>query len=360
MRFLRCTSTAAIFAALLACATAAAAQNNICVDLEARLVALDRGGQNNRNDGRQYDVPIAQQKNEIDRATAEARRAGCMGGFLIFQPRPEAKCGKLMATINKMQGNLQRLMSQRSQFDNDPYNIARQRSAVLQSLAENRCGPSYASNDGGFDPPRGGLFASLFGPRIRTFDEDEAPYPQGNSGFGTYRTLCVRTCDGFYFPISFSTVPGQFQADAATCQAMCPGTETVLYTHRNPGEDTDQMVSLAGEPYTSLPNAYKFRTSYDKACTCGAVAAAGTENFSDFSATGTLTPLAGATPQTASVPLPTLRPAAGEDPETIANRAGGFTPRPVTPSDGGADQSVLSADGSKKIRVVGPAYYYGQ
>lgn len=356
MEFLRFRSAVAAVVILAAGATVAEAQSNVCVDLEARLIQLDRGTQGSAANPRQYDVPIAQQKNEIDRATAEARRAGCMGGFLIFQPTPEAKCGKLMATISKMQGNLRRLMSERSQFDNDPYTAARERSAVLQALAQNRCGPSYASNDNGFQAPSGGLFASLFGPRIRTYDD--APFSQG-SGLGTYRTLCVRTCDGFYFPISFSTVPGQFQADAATCQAMCPSAETVLYTHRNPGEDTDQMVSLSGQPYTSLPTAYKFRTSYDKACTCGSIAAVPRGGFTEFTSTGTLQPMTTA-PQVASAPLPNLRPALGEDPETIANRAGGFVPGPIAPSDGTDGQATVSADGSKKIRVVGPTYYYGQ
>ncbi len=358
MGLLRFRATVAAFALLAAGATVAEAQSNVCVDLEARLIQLDRGAQGDGGNARQYDVPIAQQKSEIDRATAEARRAGCMGGFLIFQPTPEAKCGKLMATLNKMQANLQRLTSERGQFDNDPYNIARERSAVLQGLAQNRCGPSYASNDdNSFQAPTGGLFASLFGPRVRTFD-DNAPFSQG-TGLGTYRTLCVRTCDGFYFPISFSTVPGQFQADASTCQAMCPGTETVLYTHRNPGEDTDQMVSLSGEPYTSLPNAYKFRTSYDKACTCGSVASISSEGFSEFPSNGTLDPMATA-PAAASAPLPNLKPALGEDPETIANRAGGFVPKPIVPSDATDSQTTVSADGSKKIRIVGPSYYYGQ
>ena len=36
---------------------------------------------------------------------------------------------------------------------------------------------------------------------------------------GTYRTVCVRTCDGFYFPISFATVPARFPDDEKTCKA---------------------------------------------------------------------------------------------------------------------------------------------
>src|SRR4051812_32082886 len=76
----------------------AEAQGNICVDLEARLIQLDRGvAGGTGGDPRQLDVPIAQQRSEIDRAMAEARRSGCVGGFFIFQKTPAAKCGKLMA-----------------------------------------------------------------------------------------------------------------------------------------------------------------------------------------------------------------------------------------------------------------------
>ena len=56
-------------------------------------------------------------------------------------------------------------------------------------------------------------------------------YPQiGGSG---YRTLCVRTCDGYYFPISYSTNASHFADDEATCQKQCPATEAILFSHRN-------------------------------------------------------------------------------------------------------------------------------
>ena len=44
---------------------------------------------------------------------------------------------------------------------------------------------------------------------------------------GTFRTLCVRTCDGFYFPISYATTPARFAEDERTCQRLCPAA-TVL------------------------------------------------------------------------------------------------------------------------------------
>ena len=79
---------------------------------------------------------------------------------------------------------------------------------------------------------------------------------------GTYRTVCVRTCDGYYFPISYSTVPNRFADDQRACQRQCPAAEAVLYSYRNPGEDINQAVSLNGQPYTELPNAFRYRKEF--------------------------------------------------------------------------------------------------
>ena len=87
---------------------------------------------------------------------------------------------------------------------------------------------------------------------------------------GTYRTVCVRTCDGGYFPISFATVPARFPDDEKTCKALCPATEANLYAYRNPGEDINQAVSINGAPYTALPNAFHFRTEFNPSCACKA------------------------------------------------------------------------------------------
>ena len=85
---------------------------------------------------------------------------------------------------------------------------------------------------------------------------------------GTYKTLCVRLCDGFYFPISYSTRRERFAGDAKQCEQRCPGRSR-LFVHRNPGEDVDKMVALDGRPYSSLPTAFLHRTQYVKDCTCG-------------------------------------------------------------------------------------------
>jgi hypothetical protein len=78
----------------------------------------------------------------------------------------------------------------------------------------------------------------------------------------------VRTCDGYYFPISFSTSPTRFPEDEQTCQKLCPATEAVLYTHRNPGEDVAQAVSSSGRIYRDLPNAFRYRREFIASCSC--------------------------------------------------------------------------------------------
>lgn len=84
---------------------------------------------------------------------------------------------------------------------------------------------------------------------------------------GTYRTVCVRLCDGFFFPISFATTPDRFAADEAACNARC-SSGARLFVYANPGGEPEDMRDVRGQPYTALKNAFLFRTTYNEACTC--------------------------------------------------------------------------------------------
>jgi hypothetical protein len=83
----------------------------------------------------------------------------------------------------------------------------------------------------------------------------------------TYRTICVRLCDGGYFPISLATTRARFAHDEAMCRSRC-GTPARLYVYRNPGGVPDYMHDLDGNAYSELAAAFLFRTAYDPACTC--------------------------------------------------------------------------------------------
>ena len=84
---------------------------------------------------------------------------------------------------------------------------------------------------------------------------------------GTYRTVCVRLCDGFFFPISFATTPDRFAADEAACRSRCSSSAR-LYVYPNPGGEPEQMTDVRGQPYAALKTAFLFRTNYDAGCTC--------------------------------------------------------------------------------------------
>jgi hypothetical protein len=84
---------------------------------------------------------------------------------------------------------------------------------------------------------------------------------------GIYRTMCVRLCDGFYFPISSATTGSGLARDADACNASC-GTEARLFYHPNVGGDVDSMTDLTGMAYSALPNAFRYRKALVADCRC--------------------------------------------------------------------------------------------
>ena len=107
-------------------------------------------------------------------------------------------------------------------------------------------------------------------PRARTPEGGERkPDDMGSSAgpSGTYRTLCVRLCDGFYWPLSHSTTRARFSKDAKQCEASCPG-RSQLFVQRSGSEGAESIVDLKGAPYTQLKNALRYRTEYVQDCTC--------------------------------------------------------------------------------------------
>ena len=79
--------------------------------------------------------------------------------------------------------------------------------------------------------------------------------------------MCVRLCDGFYWPISFATGAANFARDSKICTRSC-GSSAALYYYRNPGGEPEDMVSLDGRPYKSLGTAFLHHTAYDADCKC--------------------------------------------------------------------------------------------
>lgn len=269
MKMLRAT---ALLAAVAGFSDGAAAQQSSrCWLLEQELAGYERAATNNAPQLERIGNAMRKQQDALTKTENAGRKLGCFKrGFLFFQPSKPPQCRQIESSVDQMRANLARLADERDRLaapvsDNDPG-----KRRILALLAENQCGSQYARFG------NGGRQRSIFG---NWLEEDEGP---GNrfegGGFGganrmlggipTYRTLCVRSCDGYYFPISFATLPQRFEQDAAQCQAMCPSAIVELYVHENPGGSVDQAVSLNGKPYTTIPTAFRYRKEYVKGCSC--------------------------------------------------------------------------------------------
>lgn len=242
-------------------------RTNICVQLERRLVAETQGSNQSRdllprieNDMRVLERNYQQAQQQLNRA------ADCWDQFLFSKTlRRTPRCVQLAGEVEATRQRLADLEAQRRQIMG-----TRDRSFqddIIRELARNGCGQQYVTEMRRREARN--PFSALWG------DEDSeaargSPNQFGNLPFATYRTLCVRLCDGYYFPVSFSTLPNHFQRDADLCQAQC-AAPAELYYHQNPGGAVEQMVSAASQqPYTNLKTAWRYRKEYVPGCSCKA------------------------------------------------------------------------------------------
>ena len=261
--------TLAAVLSLAATGAFAQAGSPVCQRLEAQLTSLDRGNDdpNRAEVVRRAEEATARQQTEVDRLVAQSRRMGCENtGFFSLFSSPPPQCGPLTGQVRQARGSLEQMQNQLEQLHGGNTQRAAARRGVLLQLSDNSCGPQYRQAS---LQQQGGFLEQLFGGRSGgTF----APgYEQQQQMSGNFRTICVRTCDGYYFPISYSVSSARFAEDAQACQRMCPAAQVSLYAYHNPGEEVQQAVSTTdGQPYTSLPTAFQYRREFNPACSCRA------------------------------------------------------------------------------------------
>jgi hypothetical protein len=332
----------------------------MCPRLEAQLATIDRGGSNDptkEDQIRRYQDAAAKQQGELDRVTSQAKRMGCdSSGFFSLFNGQSAQCGPVNNQIQQMRANLDQITTSLERLRGGGFGGAdNQRRSVLTALAQNNCGPQYAQYANAAAGP-GTFLSNLFGnnnPGV-----PGAPGVDMGPQSGTYRTVCVRTCDGAYFPISFATVPGRFPDDEKTCKALCPAAEAMLFTHRNPGEDMNQAVSIGGQPYSALPNAFRFRTEFNPSCACKAAGQTWSDalkSIDDKAAAEQQGDIIVTEESAKKMQRPVVKPAPAAakkgtaPPSTAAN-----TPAPET-APPPADSAATPSD-NKPIRSVGPTF----
>jgi len=334
--------------------------NPMCPRLEAQLATIDHGGAGDpaKDDQiRRYQDAATKQQAELDRVTLQAKRMGCdSSGFFSLFSGQSAQCGPVNNQIQQMRANLEQITTSLERLRSGGLGGAdreNQRRSVLTALAQNNCGPQYANAARG----PGNFLDNLFGNNNN--GNPNAPSADLGPQSGTFRTVCVRTCDGAYFPISFATVPGRFPDDERTCKALCPAAEASLYAYRNPGEDMNQAVSISGQPYSASPNAFRFRQEFTPSCSCKAAGQTWSDalkNIDDKAAAeqqGDIIVTEDSAKKMARPPT-----AKGAAAPSKKGTTGTATTAPVPPAPDASAPAAAStgAAGDKQIRSVGPTF----
>ena len=82
-------------------------------------------------------------------------------------------------------------------------------------------------------------------------------------------SICVRTCDGFAFPVGAYHGDEDRASHEAACRASCPDAKTALYVSPSGSSRIDDAVNvITGRTYSALPDAFHYTTVLDDACTC--------------------------------------------------------------------------------------------
>jgi hypothetical protein len=342
-------------AILLLSLPADAAPSHVCRQIARDLAGLSAGSANPAQ-ARKFDAAIDRQREQLMIVRDQMRDFGCGSGF---GGRSMRQCSMLRSTADRMNRNLDTLQSQRARMGGGGPD-RRARGRLLAALDANGCnddeqievrrpsidvGPTRrdeAQAETARQDERDAAEARRREEKARRderarqkdlarqqrakadaqalaraeqparipaarVDEPEGrpvPLPAGTD---TFQTMCVRTCDGYFFPMSFSVPADQFGRDQKNCEAACPGTEVEVFYGAPGSDDTSQMMSArTGAPYSSLPAAFRHKDATSPrptGCACNA-----TKNFEVIAGTA---PAAGSdvsVPDGGAAPLPSPRP----------------------------------------------------
>jgi hypothetical protein len=259
----------ACLAATLSDATAASLA---CERLRDRLASVDRSVSS--EDINRYAGAIAQQNIELRKARQDQRRLRCLtSSITTIRADGGSDCGDLAKALSRMETNRQILSDKLLELREGLG--AAETARLEQALADNGCNTESVSTTPSDEAERV--------PYLDTLPEPYRPDREGEAmasfqpvigmrPTGDVRTLCVRTCDGGFFPISSRTSAINFTRDAEQCQQMCPGIETELFFHSaSSGETSDMISAVTGQAYRDMPNAFAYRTrrpADDPQCRC--------------------------------------------------------------------------------------------
>jgi hypothetical protein len=108
--------------------------------------------------------------------------------------------------------------------------------------------------------------AGMPGSPTKPGEAGDKPRSAGSTLGGGYRTVCVRLCDGYYWPVTHNASRSRFSHDARACQASC-SSEARLFIMPASGDAKD-MTDLAGRSYAKLATAFRHRKGPVSDCRC--------------------------------------------------------------------------------------------
>lgn len=110
---------------------------------------------------------------------------------------------------------------------------------------------------------------------LRAGENSPPPRPSG----GSLRTVCVRMCDGYYFPISNAVRRSEIGRDIKLCDTRCGSESRLFMLPANSSADAAEMTDVMGRRYSQLPNAFRYRKSLVPGCACKPVPWASSERL---------------------------------------------------------------------------------
>jgi hypothetical protein len=114
---------------------------------------------------------------------------------------------------------------------------------------------------------RRSISGSLTGNDEAGLPETIRPSVANPRSYASYRTMCVRLCDGYYWPVNSGMQSSSIVRDQDTCEQSCQ-SDTKLYIQYSLAADAGDMRDLSGKPYRKLKTAFLYRKTYDPNCKC--------------------------------------------------------------------------------------------
>src|SRR5271166_3015723 len=255
---------AAALAGVLA-AGDALAQSADCARLQAAIASAPRGGG-------QLQAAADRQRAELSRTSSYAHSIGCDNQkFLFFGSEPPAQCGEIKGQIARMEASLADLQARSgggggradliARYNAECVNAPKQPSNIFEALFGGAHTPTP------FQPTTPASIPTSPEEQQQTIAKTiENEKKHANVSAGSY-AVCVRACDGSFFPVSYSGSGSRSDSLEDVCRSLCPNADVALYSFPF-GGTIEQAVSSTGEPYVDMPNALKFQQSFDSTCSC--------------------------------------------------------------------------------------------